>query len=159
VASREGLDSAALFESWEEFRTSIAFEDVEVGATEEPCRDPKDLPYLRLHQTTGRPVYTVDADLAGMGAAVIGIEVVGHLRDYSRSASIEFSVKIGGVAIGGLSLASNQPMAGSNGVGIRLSAPATGFAAVRRFHGRRGAALPEVQDMAAVPRERAHAPS
>jgi hypothetical protein len=104
VAQREGLPSELLEKHWIELQTHIKFEDVVVSEADVAARDPKDVPYLRLHQQTKRPIYTNDSDLKGMAAVVVSGEVLVRIRDYNRHSSVEFSVKFGSTVVAGITL-------------------------------------------------------
>jgi predicted nucleic acid-binding protein len=105
IAAKEGVPTDVLYQHWLEYKKLIQFEVVEEEPTDPMARDPKDIPYLRLHQKTKLPIYTRDADLAAMGAAVVSGELIVKMRDYTRHANVEFAVKFGLVTISGITAA------------------------------------------------------
>jgi hypothetical protein len=89
------------------FRNTIRFREPLEGKRPDWVQDPDDLPYLYLCAELGaEAIYTRDTDLEAMDAPVIGADVVVFLRDYSRAASIEVTIKAGGfiVSIAGAEL-------------------------------------------------------
>jgi predicted nucleic acid-binding protein len=100
VASEAKLNVEQLEAEWEIYRKTILFRTPAEGARPERVQDPDDLPYLYLRmQLDAEAIYTDDTDLEPMGAPVIGKDIVVALRDYSRAASVEMSIKMGGTVV------------------------------------------------------------
>jgi predicted nucleic acid-binding protein len=105
IAKKEGLAIEDLAAEWQEYANKIVFEDLAYQPANLPPdeRDPDDLPYIKLQQRTGARIYTKDKDISAMGGVTIGYTVIAHLRDYSRHAAIEYTIKYQGVVIAVLS--------------------------------------------------------
>lgn len=89
------------FALWERFSKHIEFVDVG-GPEAAPCdaRDPKDWPYVELHNKLKHPVVTKDKDIAGMGAVTAKFTIIASLRDYARESANAMSIIVyGGLAI------------------------------------------------------------
>ncbi len=102
IAGRQNLPRYRLREEWQKFQALLHFYEPEVHVDRlgTEAVDPKDLPYRNLWAEIGaRGVYSKDPHLPRMGAPLITIDVVLALRDYSRAASIEVGIKVGGVVI------------------------------------------------------------
>ena len=93
IASNEKVDPKLLFEKWELLKNKIIF--IESGEPVDGELDPKDAPYVRLHEATGHPVLSTDRHIPKMGAKVISIQITAHAKDYSRCAAIEYKIKAG----------------------------------------------------------------
>jgi hypothetical protein len=44
-------------------------------------------------------IYSKDTDVVAMDAPVVGAEIILALRDYSRAASVDVSIKMGGTIV------------------------------------------------------------
>lgn len=100
IAALKRIPQYRLHEEWIKFRTLLHFYEPEapVAPLGPEVADPKDLPYRDLWAEIGaRGVYSKDAHLPRMGAPLITVDVVIALRDYSRAASVDVGIKIGGV--------------------------------------------------------------
>jgi hypothetical protein len=98
LQTERGLSPVAAREAWERFRPRITF--VEVGGPDPSfpgVTDPKDVPYVRLHQQISVPVVSSDDDLARMGATVIQIQLFAPLKAYSRQRAVEYQIKVVGL--------------------------------------------------------------
>ncbi len=93
IAEEEGVEASLLFAQWEVFKSKLQF--VECGGPENGAIDPKDVPYVKLHNVTGFPVLSEDPHISKMGAKVIGIQVTALAQNYSREAVIEYKIKVG----------------------------------------------------------------
>lgn len=110
IAVREKISEAQLREEWDSYQPFLHYvvEDhrgssIAVGA--ESVRDPNDLPYIYLYDSTdAAAVLSLDKDIAAMGAPTVGFDVIIHLRDYARSKTVEVSFLVCGATIGGASL-------------------------------------------------------
>ncbi|MFN3714472.1 MAG: PIN domain-containing protein [Alcanivoracaceae bacterium] len=99
VAKKRGIDEGELHKVWEEYRPALTIKqpDAERVAKYRQGRDPKDADYLALAETiSANGILSRDKDIAAMGGSVVSMEVVGLLRDYSRAAAVEFTIKING---------------------------------------------------------------
>ncbi len=95
IAEEEGVDPQLFFNHWNSIKHKINFSDC--GGPEAGYADPKDVPYLKLHEVTGYSVITEDKHLAEMGAKAIQIQVMALSKSYSREAVIEYKIKMLGL--------------------------------------------------------------
>ena len=93
IASEENVDETLFVEQWEVFREKINF--IESGGPVDGAIDPKDMPYVNLHNATGYPVLSEDSHISRMGAKAVSIQVTASALDYSRNAVVEYKIKIG----------------------------------------------------------------
>ena len=91
--AEEGIDASLLLAQWEVFKSKIRF--VECGGPENGAIDPKDVPYVKLHNITGFPVLSEDPHISKMGAKAISIQVTALAQTYSREAVVEYTIKVG----------------------------------------------------------------
>lgn len=100
VASEDGIPLEVLQTEWAAFRTYIRFRTAADAEPPEYVQDPDDLPYLHLRAQLGaEAIYTKDSDLVAMQAPVVDAEIILALRDYSRAASLDVSIKMGGTMV------------------------------------------------------------
>jgi predicted nucleic acid-binding protein len=102
IAIELGVSEVRLQHEWQKYEQVLHFYDPEPVASEasERVRDLKDLPFVCLSTLVGAAaVYTRDKDVPAMGALAITPEVISLLRDYSRAASIEITIKVEGAVI------------------------------------------------------------
>ena len=107
VALKQGIEPGALARAWEEYQGLVDFrDDVQLPADFEIPEgwDPKDVPYLLLHEQLGHMIYTDDPHLEAMGAVTVRATVFVRLKRYSRSAAVEFSLAVGGVLLTNLTV-------------------------------------------------------
>lgn len=101
LADKYNFSSQEGFALWERFSKHIEF--VDVGGPEnapDDARDPKDWPYVELHNQLQHPVVTNDKDIAGMGAVTARFTVITSLRNYARESANAMSIMVyGGLAI------------------------------------------------------------
>lgn len=105
IAADDQIELARLEAEWEGYRGLLRFRTPGPGKMPEWVQDPDDLPYLFLHAEIGADaILTRDTDIAAMGGDVIDVGVVLALRDYSRGASVQAAIHVGGtvVTLGGL---------------------------------------------------------
>ena len=93
IAEEEGIDPSMLFEHWERYQSKIKF--IESGGPIEGQIDPKDAPYVKLHDVTGFPVLTDDTHISKMGAKVVDFQVTALAQSYGRDAVVEYKIKAG----------------------------------------------------------------
>ncbi len=99
VAKKRKIDGVVLARLWEEYRTILRVEEPDPIHVEKyrEGRDPKDADYLALADTlAAKGILSRDKDISAMGGAVISMEAVTLLRDYSRAAAVEFNIKVNG---------------------------------------------------------------
>jgi predicted nucleic acid-binding protein len=100
VARKAKVPVERLEEEWATYRTAIRFRTPAEGERPAWVQDPDDLPYLYLRTEIGaQAIYTFDPDLKAMGAPVIGADIMVALRDYSREASLEITIRVGGMVV------------------------------------------------------------
>jgi predicted nucleic acid-binding protein len=98
LAKKKNLNLVSMMQIWEEYEKYINFYEVQIEEHElEDVRDPKDLPYIKLQIATGSKIYSKDKDIPAMGGSTVTTDVIMKLRDYSRKAAIEYTLKIGGI--------------------------------------------------------------
>jgi predicted nucleic acid-binding protein len=98
IARQRGFDLAQLRGLWADYEAILRYFEPDPAVLTEAERvgDPDDLPYAHLRSQLGaRAVYSRDQDLRQMGAPVVQLEVFLSLRDYTRAASIELTIKFG----------------------------------------------------------------
>lgn len=94
---QEGIPYDQAEEIWTQYRGSIQF--IEAGGPVAGHQDPKDVPYIKLQEQLNALILTKDTDLSQMGARTTTVKIVAQLRDYSRSAAVEYTFKMqGGMA-------------------------------------------------------------
>ena len=99
VAKKRDIDEVVLAGLWEEYRTTLSVKEPDPNHVEKyrQGRDPKDADYLALADTlSAKGILSRDKDISAMGGAVISMEAVTLLRDYSRAAAVEFNIKVNG---------------------------------------------------------------
>ncbi len=99
ISVDEDISLQALENAWLDYKKWIHLIEVD-SPTEseiEAAQDPKDLPFKLLQEKTSYPIYTNDTDINAMGGKVIQREAIDQSRDYSRSAAVEFSLKVMGL--------------------------------------------------------------
>ena len=101
VSKEQRISLNNLEAEWEKYAKTIVFEDSPNQSHEltDDIRDPNDLPYISLQLAKNASIYTRDKDFSSMGGATIDFHVVARLRDYSRHAAIEYTIKSGGVVV------------------------------------------------------------
>ena len=98
ISEQTGVPVEKLQDEWLRYREKITF--IDSGGPENHDIDPKDVPYLKLHHSTGYPILgTNDPHLSKMGATVITVEVTTLAKKYSRDAVVEYKIKAGGLAV------------------------------------------------------------
>lgn len=99
ISVDEGISFQALEKAWMDYKKWIQLVEVDPPTQSEikTAQDPKDLPFKLLQEKTSYPIYTNDTDINAMGGKVIQREVIDQSRDYSRSAAVEFSLKVMGL--------------------------------------------------------------
>lgn len=100
IAKEDGISSDILIAHWNSYKAYIQFVDIEDPTEEEltAAQDPKDLPYIKLQEMIDAGIYSNDPDIVAMNGRIINASIVARLRDYSRAAAIEYSLKFTGVA-------------------------------------------------------------
>lgn len=97
IAREANVPVEVLQTEWLAYRTRIRFRAVAEGERPAHVQDPDDLPYLYLRAEIGaEAIYSKDTDVVAMDAPVVGAEIILALRDYSRAASVDVSIKMGG---------------------------------------------------------------
>lgn len=102
ISEKEAIPQNRLEDLWAEYRSKLSFRDPDGTDTPRPewGRDPTDIPYVLLQpQVEAAAIYTRDKDIEAMGGPVVTAEVILSLRDYSRAAAVELTLKIGGVVL------------------------------------------------------------
>lgn len=109
LATEKGLDINLMYEHWEIYKTKIklSLPDSDKVQVLRGGKDPDDAEYIALEQTMGASgVISKNHDIRQMGGNQISITCITHLRNYSRSTSIELNIKVNGVMFAKVSLAS-----------------------------------------------------
>ncbi|WP_143512648.1 hypothetical protein [Vreelandella utahensis] len=92
---REGIGVKALEEQWERFRSKLNL--VECGGPDETYHDPKDAPYVKLHEKIEAPISGRDVHFEKMGVPLVHVSVIATAKKYSREAAVEYSIKVAGI--------------------------------------------------------------
>lgn len=109
LATEKGLDINLMYEHWEIYKTKIklSLPDSDKVQVLRGGKDPDDAEYIALEQTMGASgVISKNHDIRQMGGNQISITCITHLRNYSRSTSIELNIKVNGVMFANISVAS-----------------------------------------------------
>lgn len=110
IAVQENISEVQLREEWDSYQPFLRYvaEDrrgSSLVVAAESVRDPNDLPYIYLYNSTdAAAVLSLDKDIAAMGAPTVGFDVIIHLRNYARSKTVEVSFLVCGATIGAASL-------------------------------------------------------
>jgi hypothetical protein len=102
VAEDERLSYPALLDAWELYKTALIFYDaaLPVCAPGSDAVDPKDFPYVETYLAIGAAaIMTSDPHLQRMGARTVGSEISVKMRTYGRDASIDLTLRTGGVLV------------------------------------------------------------
>src|SRR3990172_5403997 len=99
VAWDVGVEEAQVREEWQNYQRALRISEHDVPNSERwnELRDPTDLPFVYLYGNIGADaILTADSAIRDSGARVANLDVVLHLRDYSRAAAPEMTIKLGG---------------------------------------------------------------
>lgn len=108
LAIEKGLDINLMYEHWAIYKTKIKLSSPDLDKVQvlRGGKDPYDAEYIALEQTIGASgVISKNHDIRLMGGNQISITCVTHLRNYSRSTSIELNIKVKGVMFANVSVA------------------------------------------------------
>ncbi|PJA23604.1 MAG: hypothetical protein COX57_12895 [Alphaproteobacteria bacterium CG_4_10_14_0_2_um_filter_63_37] len=108
IATKKGVDIQLLYVEWNIYKSKlkIAVPDIEAVQSLKTAVDPDDAEFVALEQTIGAAgVISKDRHIGLMGGNQISVECITHLRNYSRSTSIELNIKVNGVMFANLSVA------------------------------------------------------
>lgn len=120
LAEEEHLSYEALADAWTQYKVSLIFYDAGGPAllADSGIVDPKDLPYVRAYSALGAAaIMTADPHLRRMGALTVDAELCVKMRSYARDASIDFTLRLGGFAVGACAVAGAVGLAK---IGVRL---------------------------------------
>lgn len=107
LARKNGIPEEMLREEWLNYQTYLRFCDVEEVVAEygQQVIDPNDLPFVSLYGQVGAAaVISKDPHISAMGAPTVKLDVIIQLRDYSRSKSVEVTIKMGGYILTGITI-------------------------------------------------------
>ena len=110
IAWRENISEEHLRAEWNSYLPYLHFIEADLQQCSKangtaPVRDPNDLPYVYVYNATdASAVLSNDKDFITMGAPVVGLDVVIHLREYARSKTVEVSLMVFGTTIGAASM-------------------------------------------------------
>lgn len=100
LASDLRVDGELVWEHWQDYQASIHFLDATPLAQPERLRDPSDEPFIYVYGIVGaEAILSSDKDLRDSTARVVNLDVVLSLRDYTRAAAPEMTIKLGGAVI------------------------------------------------------------
>lgn len=108
LATEKGLDISLMYEHWAIYKTKIKLSSPDSDKVQvlRGGKDPDDAEYIALEQTIGASgVISKNHDIRLMGGNQISITCITHLRNYSRSTSIELNIKVNGVMFANVSIA------------------------------------------------------
>lgn len=105
MAEEKNIALQKLWDHWcGYYEEQITFVEVSSEAQHEAiCSqsipDEDDVPYVALQIQTGAPIHSEDDHIPAMGAHAVDRHTMARLRDYSRRASVQYSVEYGGLAV------------------------------------------------------------
>ncbi|MGH7651922.1 MAG: hypothetical protein ACREMS_08765 [Gemmatimonadaceae bacterium] len=108
LAEEEHLSHVALASAWTQYKLALVFYDVGGAAavSNAIAVDPKDLPYVEAYSALGAAaIMTADPHLRRMGARTVEAELSLKMRSYARDASVDFTIRMGGLVVGGAAIA------------------------------------------------------
>jgi predicted nucleic acid-binding protein len=111
LATEKGLDISLMYEHWAIYKTKIKLSSPDPDKVKilRGGKDPDDAEYIALEQTMGAAgVISKNHDIRLMGGNQVSVTCITHLRNYSRSTSIELNIKVNGVMFANLSIAAVQ---------------------------------------------------
>ncbi len=100
LASDLRVNEEQVWEHWRDYQASIHFLNAPSSPQPERLRDPTDEPFIYVYAIVGaEAILSSDKDLQDSTARVVNLDVVLSLRDYSRAAAPEMTIKLGGAVI------------------------------------------------------------
>ena len=108
LAEEEHLSHEALAHAWTQYKLALIFYDAGGPAAHSNASavDPKDLPYVAAYSALGAAaIMTADPHLRRMGARTVDAELSLKMRSYARDASVDFTIRMGGLVVGGAAIA------------------------------------------------------
>lgn len=108
LAAEKNLDKDLMYSHWAEYQKKlIVYEpDFERVRIFKNGADPDDAEFIALAETIAAAgVFSKDSDIAKMGGNQISIECITYLRNYSRATAIEVNIKVNGVILANVSIA------------------------------------------------------
>lgn len=102
IAEEKGLDPERLFAEWESYRASLEVVDPGQESINAHSNgvDPDDADFVALEKTiSAAGVFSKDKHIAMMGGNQISIETIASLRGYSRATAIELTIKVNGLVM------------------------------------------------------------
>lgn len=102
LARALGIEENRVWECWESYQTDLHFSKPDMARASQwsSLRDPSDLPFVYLYGNVGaEAILTADNDIRDSTAKVVNLDVVLSLRDYSRAAAPEMTIKLGGALV------------------------------------------------------------
>jgi predicted nucleic acid-binding protein len=102
VAADLAVDADIMFEHWMEFKkyVQLAIPDQTFIDELQSGVDPDDAPFVALEKTIDAAgILSRDSHIAKMGGSTVPLKCIFYLRDYSRHAAIEMSIKVAGTSL------------------------------------------------------------
>jgi predicted nucleic acid-binding protein len=108
LAQEEQLSHDALQETWAQYKVALIFYDAggPSSSSDGSHVDPKDVPYVEAYSALGAAaIMTADPHLLRMGARTVDAELSIRMRSYARDASVDFTLRVGGLVLGTAAIA------------------------------------------------------
>jgi len=108
LAQEMNLDEDLMYAHWEEYKSKLTVyePDAERVSVLKGGVDPDDADFIALAQTIAAVgVFSKDGDIGKMGGNQISIECITYLRNYSRATAIEMNIKVNGILLANVSIA------------------------------------------------------
>lgn len=102
VAADLAVDADTMFEHWMEFKkyVQLAIPDQALIDELQSGVDPDDAPFVALEKTIDAiGILSRDPHITKMGGNTVPLKCIFYLRDYSRHAAIEMSIKVAGTSL------------------------------------------------------------
>ena len=97
-----GVEETRVWEEWRSYQSVLNFSEPDAASSDQwkALRDPTDLPFVYLYENIGaEAILTEDRAIRDSGARVISLDVILSLRDYSRAAAPEMTIKLAGSVV------------------------------------------------------------
>lgn len=108
LAQEMNLDKEVMLSHWAEYQKNLIVQEPnpERVRTLQNGADPDDADFIALAETIAAVgIFSKDSDIAKMGGNQISLECITYLRNYSREAAIEVNIKVNGVLLTNVSIA------------------------------------------------------
>lgn len=107
IAKKKNLSLEKIYKEWVDYQQYLEFIEIDDNQIKqyENSADPKDAPFVILAEMLNvAGVISDDPHIEALGGKRIALDIRLSLRDYSRSAAVAFSLRLGGVALSYMSV-------------------------------------------------------